>query len=735
MSRIGTACGTLLLGLIVAIAGPQPPALLADVQLPDATAGPLGDADAVTLPGTAIAGAVADITGDGTREVVRLVPRDADETFLAVEAWREQGGVWRRLAAQPVVRRGALLDAPETWWETPDGEGMVRVRATEPARLMAWNDGQRERLLLAAVGSSGLEVPCCLVIHEVVVESGELRLSALATGEGPAGEIHALDMSGDGVDELVVIAPDGDVETARVLRWTGEVFDLVDETPIAVDRSGGVVVESDGRPGAELLLSVRGPAPVAGGRAWSLLRLALEDGVLVRDQARAPVALGPGLITPGLALPGLLIADFDGRVLLAHWPTGERLVSGSRSAVRGYPLAVLGRGAASRVLLLEGSFLGGDQESGPVLRILDDQLEPVLRVRPRGAAVAFRSMSGTAEAGGPPGPWPYVGELPGGLPDGRAAFIFDGQLLAEEPGSDCERECVSVARMAALPGMAPVGVAGRAGRWLALARTDNAFRDASRSGGRLLASAQSAAVWSLAATDAVLTPSGDALELGHHGAATHSALPGVLLASADGFRTELSAPPGSLLHIVVDGVSQAPRMVSGAGHLQLAMPPEGARDGGQPSDVRLLLVTPAGLGMVADLEVATLQERPELAIEVGAPVLSFSVPVSGRASPTAALTFDGQRVELDRGGRFDVEVSAPPWPRTVTAVAVDPFGRVTRESLTVIGFIDYRQLPWPGIALVLTIVAGIAVYLRAPRPVRAPVASGETGTLEELSDE
>jgi hypothetical protein len=716
--------------------GLPPSVVLAGEQTPaGVVASPLGGAGVLSLPGKALSGTVADITGDGLREIVRLVPLSGDEAYLAVEAWREHDGGWQRYAAQPVVRRGVLRDAPHTWWQTPDRDGMVRLRADEPARLVSWSDGQRERLLVAAVGATGLELPCCLAIHEVAVEQGELRLALLEADAGSASELHALDMNGDGADELIVLAPvnGGDAGQARVFRWSGERFTLVDEIHLPPERSGGIVMETDGRPGFELLLSGRGPAPVAGGRAWSLLRLTLEGGALKREQARAPVVVGPGLVSPGVAEPGMLITDFDGTVRLARWPADERLVSEVRSAVRGYPLAVLGQGGAeSRVLLLEGSLLTDGRERQPILRVLDDQLQPVQRVRSSAAALEFRAVSGSVDQDSPRGPWPYVGELPGGLPDGRAAFIFNGQLIAEAPGG-CEAECLSVEPVAPLPGMAPIGVAGHDGRWLALAHTERAFGDVRRRGGSLASPMRTAEAWRVAPTAMLLGAGPGRIEMSHQGAADHPALPGVMLSSSEGFRTELVAPPGSWLYVVAGGAVDGPRPVGDAGRLVLSMPPPIVVDEAGPAMVRLLLVTPAGVGLVGSVEIAMLHGAPELEIEVGEPAFSPAVPLSGRVSAIATLTIDGRRVALEPDGRFSVEVSAGPWPRRVEAMAVDPFGAVTQESFTVIGLVDYRRLPWPGIVLALTIAAAMVFYLRTPRARRrGPASDDEPGSLEEL---
>jgi hypothetical protein len=165
------------------------------------------EAEALVLPGAAFGGVVADLNGDGRREIVRLVPADGAPSYLAVEAWREVDGAWHAYPTSPALRRGVDGQAPHTWWRLPDRDGMLPQRVDEPARLLIWNDGQRERLLAATIGGSGLEPGCCLALHELVERDGELRVELVEPNLGPVAELHAADMTGDGVAELVLIGP------------------------------------------------------------------------------------------------------------------------------------------------------------------------------------------------------------------------------------------------------------------------------------------------------------------------------------------------------------------------------------------------------------------------------------------------------------------------------------------------------------------------------------------------
>ena len=66
----------------------------------------------------------------------------------------------------------------------------------------------------------------------------------------------------------------------------------------------------------------------------------------------------------------------------------------------------------------------------------------------------------------------------------------------------------------------------------------------------------------------------------------------------------------------------------------------------------------------------------------------------------------------------------------------ETFGGEAATSVQVIGLVDYRGLPWPPILGVLTVAAGIALFVRTPRarqPSRGarPTTEGD-GVVEEL---
>jgi hypothetical protein len=128
-----------------------------------------------------------------------------------------------------------------------------------------------------------------------------------------------------------------------------------------------------------------------------------------------------------------------------------------------------------------------------------------------------------------------------------------------------------------------------------------------------------------------------------------------------------------------------------------------------------------------------LRVAPELTASAADPALSLTSTVTGRAEPGATVTVDGFPVTPSPSGHFQVEVDAPIWPRDVLVVARDAVGNETVQQLEVIGFVDYRGLPWIPIIAVLTVVAGVVLFLRTPRLRPQPVLMPDgDGRLEEV---
>lgn len=65
-------------------------------------------------------------------------------------------------------------------------------------------------------------------------------------------------------------------------------------------------------------------------------------------------------------------------------------------------------------------------------------------------------------------------------------------------------------------------------------------------------------------------------------------------------------------------------------------------------------------------------------------------------------------------------------------VARDPIGNETVRRLEVVGFLDYRGLPWLPMVGVATVAFGILMFVRTPRQCPVVMVADGDGRLEEL---
>ncbi|MDH4334573.1 MAG: hypothetical protein OEW24_04845 [Chloroflexota bacterium] len=704
------------------------------------------------LDGEVVAATTGDVDGDGVADLVRVVRSDSNPTLLAVDAWSVDGaGSWTQHAQVP-LRREASVDRQLSGLPRPDADGMLPVRYGDPVGLLTVGSASSSpggsRVMVAAIGTGDEDPACCLTVWEVgtrlsaAASSVTLEL-ALASGRGAAFVLAArLDPDSEGDHDEILVADTDAAEAPRItaLRWSGARYHEIGRTSFP---PGSTLLTWESKPTPpgpwtcfietrNAQVAVLGPPPAVdddvNAYSYDFSELSVVDGRLVEVAGAVPpryaevvasrsdgVALyGVDLLTPwfGWAWPGA-----------SDEPLGPQFPNPLATAFGGDPWTPL-------LLAADGGF---------------DRLQTVIQVAyPCGSELATLPTSRAAarfplgRVGGTPVAFsllPYRGEVPGGLGDrdGGAGIIADGNLLTIKADGG-----VAIHESAALPGMVPIGLVGPNGGWMALAESP---RFPIHSRGFRLDTYQvgDASRVSVARVEEILSPEaeGGSFQPRLVGAVLDptSAL-GDLLTSGAGFRAEVEVPPGSRLFVAPlgEGFPIDPtwegRADDGHAVLQIAVPA-----GRNSFNVRGFVVTPAGHGYTVAWHLRVLSEPPPLQVEAEWASLGFEVPLHGSTDPAATVLVNGTAVAVAADGTFTAHAAAPPWPTSVTVEAVDLVGNRTAATLSVVGLIDYRQLPWIQIIVVLTVVAGAGLFLLAPRlRPPSPTPQPDDGTLEDIDD-
>ena len=667
----------------------------------------------VVLPGSSSVAVVADLDGDGEREVVRIVPGGASNKL---EAWQAVGGTWQ--VADATWRAVTSSEVP-----TPGFAGPMTL---VPLRV----DG-RERVLLATSRvdlSDAYGQACCLELHDVTLVDGELQINPMTSSGGPAGQVIAADLDADGTDELVMFevrfSDANNPEASRtshldVLQRSGNAW----ETRYSMEERGAVtslrIGESDGIPGDEILVGPRASGQIA--------RLTLTDGEIVTDFA----SLGTGEDQGGVygIADGRIVVGNPGALEVFRWPRGAVVERVARlSSPSWYSALVLGTGSDAVVLHPEYPLLGGPQSR---TRVLDLALRPLgeleasalasqlwdLLSRPSGSGAYNLSRSVD----------PAVGPVPRGLTDGRSAYVHAGFLLRAGGPSGFE-----VTPMRTLIGTRPLGLAGPGDAWLL---TGDAMYAPPDSGYLMYGVPPDGPGMVLTPVDGLLQADEEekvgtvefrnAVETASDGGAS------TLLAHGDGFEASISAPSGSVVVIADGDVWESQPVQSGSVTLEVR-PPRRAREENRPFERWVLVIGPDGTATARQWEGTFLSEPPDLTAMAKTEAFSLVSTVAGRVSDAMTVTVDGVPAELNRFGAFRVEVDAPIWPRSVVVVATDPFGTERTERIEIVGFLDYRGLPWIPIVGVLTVALGLLLFVRTPRHRPLQLAPDGDGRLEEI---
>ncbi len=138
--------------------------------------------------------------------------------------------------------------------------------------------------------------------------------------------------------------------------------------------------------------------------------------------------------------------------------------------------------------------------------------------------------------------------------------------------------------------------------------------------------------------------------------------------------------------------------------------------------------SPISLGRVA-----VDRAGPNVAID--APFLSapwpFSAPMRGMTEPGARVRLGGGAyVDAAATGAFELRAQLAPWPQDLVIDAIDEHGNGTTQTLSVIGGIDYRQLPWQALVITAVLLGAAITTWRGPAALRRgeTAAAGAFGT-------
>lgn len=658
---------------------------------------------AIELPGLTMASLTFDLDGDGVRELVRVVRDTTPSPGLVVEAWtvsRLADGP-RPPRRSPPLRRDASVDEQLSGLPRPGRDGTLTVGVGDPVRLVVMRVEGRERIVLAVQGSGGDEAlrPCCLTLWEVVPDEEALGLRRVGGIQQEAVAVVPADLDGDGTDELVAVEAVGEAgQTIRIYhpgpgapRTDGLTLDVTGLLAESI-----TVGETDGLPGDDVLMI----ADVAASTQPSSALVRLSVGAAGPRAEMTPLS--------GLSIPAVLpdrtmvLSELQSRsTAFAAWPAGgEVKVTRRLDGVAGIPVAVLEAEGEAR--LITASQIPRRDEIRSLAWPIDAARGTVeeLPLEPPTAGILGQLAV----------PSRYAGPVPMGDRQPTSRAIVEGTLLTLDGGR------VMVRPVRELPGMQLAGTMGEDDAILvveprAVGVIPSRLFDAGMppADGTLLVDA---------ATLLRADGTGGELLPGLRGAVRDPAETHRVITAERAFELLIHAPRGSRVAVGIEAI--------GPGSAEPAWEPlDGgttavrvALDGGDTTAVTALVRTPTGALYATRLDVERRTANPSLVLD--APVTAWSdlVPITGTTDIGVTVSINGAPVPVDADGRFATAVSAGITPMQVRVEAVDPLGHRTVSALSVVGWFDYRGLPWIWIVVALTLVVGATLWLRTPGPRR-----------------
>lgn len=700
--------GTLLVALTLAVAGPafMPPAS--------------GATDSGQVLATHVLSSVtADLDGDGANEVVAVVADPEEPAFLRVEAWSVGGGTWASLGAT-VVRH----------WDAAARELRTAHLGAETAGLLVLRNAGRTRVLVVIgrpYDDGATPGACCLGLASVRLVGERLSLEPMRDDLGSAESVMVVDLEADGRDELVITMPipEGDGPWRNAFTLLRQVSDGYAAEPI--DLGDGIAylnfaADTDGLPGDELLFMSEDNG--------ELIRAAASDAGMRIDRAAMTDIFEPrsgGWIAG--AADGRLIFVTERGIVTARWPVdGLTGVTETPSAGPFPSVWIVGSGADARLIEVVGLDAAMGDELGMRVYTLDLELELALDAPPE-VDQLWQAMqevqSGVVEM---PDIYPQLGPIPGGLPDGRPAFLGLARVVAIN--ADGSSEVHEAAQMA---GGQVMGLAGPGRSWLV--RGTGWFPGGATAwlGGIGFDAGQIAAsTVAVVPVDSVLAPAEGDPDVTLDGATVLNTAEGPrVFAATGGFRATVAAEPGTAVLTTIGDRANVEEIASGQTTIDIDL--AGRRDASARDTAGILLIGPLGIARSVTWDVTILREPPALSAASSFELFEGHATLSGEVAVGTSITVDGQPVEPAADGRFEVEIPASPWPRDVLVVARDPIGQEVARNIEVVGIVDLRALPWLPIVIAATIGAGIVLFLRTPIPRSDErlVPEGD-GRLEEI---
>jgi hypothetical protein len=691
--------------------------------------------------------AIVNRAGNEPPDLLVVEPNDATSGSVRVGLFHRVGDAWQ-IATGTVVHVDSSSQPVLAAWLVDLGGG--RFALLSPATAGSTTD-----IVILRVGESGTSD----------LEVGPPDLIGFA-----ATDAGAADVDGDGVNELVIARSPHEAcsETTIMVYPADRLGQVQPHTWTLQNRrlAGAAVGEFDGRKGADLLAHTYDNCAVTDlGELHHLTAVRLDDGETIADLASPEVQES----REPLGAPLVIDVDHDG--------TDEAIVrTGGDLAVldpiQGWSLTTIGVGDAIPMAVL----------ADPTRVVWVSSRDSL---RPAGVATIQRRRSLLDVP--PDVGYPAVDAVRGRLGDAferasvRAGFGLPPPAAVLDLDADGCPEIVVPFVVAPCRGLGALE-AGPA--WLATTPLTAYETGAGRtllvalgldwrSGGDPIdpspAAGGAPGAWRHGASARFSLQEVPSRLVLAHAASSPPSIDGtvapdgsVTIGTAEGARVLVQVRPIGTAEAIVDDPAPLPAdflagPVDGSGTTFMIPPVEVRPDTSSPNgatasfDIRSLpsseglrldrwLVDVAQLDSLGDVagpvRVAALFDDSPPAVSVAAPFLSPTWPLTATLHGTSEAgakvrVRSGEPVIADADGSFAIDTPLAPWPQTIEVTATDTFGNATTTTVSAMGGIDVRELPWIAIASASFLLAAVLTSLRGVRRSRPAGAAGTFATEEQ----